>query len=503
MQVTSSSFQDELSYGNSAIALSEIISALTFALDLTEGAVPGHSLRSCLIGMRLGSAIGLPSAWMTELYYALLLKDVGCSSNAARLCAIVGGGDERVIKAGSKLGDYKSPKMWRMLWNNVLPEGNAFQRVARIMKMGAEREKNNKEIYSLRCDRGASILRKLELGNRAADAVFHLDEFWDGSGYPFHLEGGDIPILSRICSVAQNLDAFASEVGKDGALAVLKQRSETWFDPKLVDLAHSLHKFNDLWEYCGPGSDAEETRAAVMDLDSGERAPLTPERLDNICEAFSSVVDAKSPFTYRHSIGVAETSSALAKELGFSEDRSHMIRRAALLHDVGKLRVPNSILDKNGKPTDEEWAIIREHPTVSRNILRRVGAFRELAVVAAEHHEKLDGSGYPDHLVAEQMSPNARLIAVADIYSALAEERPYRGPLDPREVLNIIKRDVPTKLDATSFEAMTAIVERGDWDLQQVVTASMSQNTYGVGAMSTCPLTPIGETVALEEIAAA
>ena len=173
-----------------------------------------------------------------------------------------------------------------------------------------------------------------------------------------------------------------------------------------------------------------------------------------------------------------------------SPERVYMVRRAALLHDVGKLRVPNSILDKNGKPTDEEWAIIREHPAITRKILSRVGAFRELAVVAAEHHEKLDGSGYPDRIRGEQMSLEARVIATADIYSALAEQRPYRDALDPRVVLGIIAREVPMKLDPTCFDALTAVVERGKWELSAVVSAAMNHTAYGTSVLGMCEIVP-------------
>lgn len=470
-QNTSASFRSTAPYQDGAVALSEILSALTFALDLTEGAVPGHALRTCLLGMRIARAISLPDDLCRELYYALLLKDVGCSSNAARLCAIVGGGDERAVKAGSKLGDAMSPKVWRMLWHNVAPGQNRIRRGLHIARLGANRERNNQGLFELRCDRGAQILRKLEMGDLAADAVFHLDEFWDGSGYPQHLRGTSIPLLSRICSVAQNLDVFANEAGTDAALRVLKRRQGTWFDPDLVQTAQSLHRDGSLWKNCGPGENVETSRAAVLDLDDGEKAPLAPLRLDHICEAFADVVDAKSPFTYRHSIGVAETSTALAEQLQLPEDRVHLVRRAALLHDVGKLRVPNSILDKNGRPTEEEWTVIREHPVVTRRILSRVSAFRELAIVAAEHHEKLDGSGYPDGLRGEQMSLEARIIAVSDMFTAMVETRPYRNAVDPKKVLAILSQDVPLKLDNTCFAALSAMVNAG-WMLPEELAAS-------------------------------
>ena len=281
-----------------------------------------------------------------------------------------------------------------------------------------------------------------------------------------HKRGTSIPLLSRICSVAQNLDVFASEAGIEAAIKVLEDRQSTWFDPYIVYTAKQLHRIGKLWQHCLPGEDVEVTRSAVLDLDEGEKAPLTAAKIDSICEAFAIVVDAKSPFTFQHSIGVAETATALARQLELSPERVHLVRRAALLHDVGKLRVPNSILDKNGKPTEEEWAVIREHPLVTQKILGRVSAFRELAIVAAEHHEKLDGTGYPHGLHGEQMSLESRIIAVSDMFTAMVEKRPYRGPVDPEKVLGILAKDVPYKLDATCYEGLCALVASG-WSLPQ------------------------------------
>ncbi len=237
---------------SSSISLSEIISSLSFALDLTEGAVAGHALRTCLLGMRLAEEAGVSRAEQRSLYYALLLKDVGCSSNAARMCEILGGGDDRVVKAGVKLEDWTQPhkpklSTLRLLWNTVLPEANAWDRVAHIGRIGLTQHRNNEEMIALRCDRGASILRKLSMGDAAAEAVRALDEHWDGSGYPERRRGAAIPLLGRICAVAQHLDVFATERGATKALAVLSERSGQWFDPELVRMAFSLNAEGRLW----------------------------------------------------------------------------------------------------------------------------------------------------------------------------------------------------------------------------------------------------------------
>lgn len=448
------------------LCFSEIISALSLALDLTEGAVQGHALRSCLLGMRIAAQLRLKPASLHDLYYALLLKDVGCSSNAARMCQIVGG-DDRAVKAGVKLEDWTKPNRptlstLKLLWANVLPESGPLDRVVRIAQIGMTQHKNNEELITLRCDRGSNIVRKLGLGEAVADAVRHLDEHWEGSGYPDRLTGSGIPLFSRIMQLAQHLDVFSTERSAESAINVMRERSATWFDPELVNIAAALHRQGSLWSHCLRDDDADETRYAVLGSEPESPVRLDADHIDLICEAFADVVDAKSPFTYRHSIGVAAAALGIAGTMGMSEERTRFIRRAALLHDIGKLKVSNSILDKPGKPSEAEWLAIREHPIITRRILNRMGPFEEIAIVAGEHHEKLDGSGYPHGLGAQDLSLESRILAVADIYGALSENRPYREGLPLEKIVAIMSQDIPNKLDRSCFEALLAYLDRGE-----------------------------------------
>ena len=449
--------------------MAELISALSFALDLTEGAVPGHALRSCLIGMRLGVELKLSTGMLADLYHALLLKDIGCSSNAARMCQIIGGGDDRAVKAGVKLEDWTRPHQpklstLRLLWNNVSPGAGPAARIAQIFRIGAAQHSNNEEMIALRCDRGASIVRKIGMGDEAAVAVQSLDEHWDGSGYPQRLRGHAISPLARIMAVAQHLDVFAMERGPFQAMSTLRERSGRWFDPEIVRAAELLHARGTLWLQCLPieggaaAAPEQHTRAAVLDAapSSAQRAPA---HIDLICEAFSEVVDAKSPFTFRHSMGVTEAARTIGTAMQLPRERIDLLHRAALLHDLGKLRVPNSILDKPGKLDGAEWAVMQEHSALTEKILSRVQAFRELAIIAGAHHEKLDGSGYPNHLQAEDLPLEARILAVADIYGALTEDRPYRPGFPVEKALSIMKSDAPSKLDAECFEALCGAVQ--------------------------------------------
>ena len=139
------------------------------------------------------------------------------------------------------------------------------------------------------------------------------------------------------------------------------------------------------------------------------------------------MIDAKSPFTSRHSERVAEIAVATATTLGFTDESLRDLRRAGLLHDIGKLAISNLILDKPGKLTVEEFEAVKRHPLVTEQILGRVSRFADIAGIAAAHHEKLDGSGYHRGIHGDELDPPARVLAVADIFEAMTADRPYRA----------------------------------------------------------------------------
>jgi putative nucleotidyltransferase with HDIG domain len=454
-----------MSISEPGIPVAEIVSALSFALDLTEDAVPGHALRSCLLGMRLAQALGLSEEDRSSLFYALLLKDIGCSSNAARLCQLMGS-DERTVKGAVKFEDWTHPTLsgMRMAWSYLWPNAGPFTRLTRLVGLGLHQQSNNQEIISLRCERGASIVRSIGLSPLTATAIRHLDEHWNGSGFPDRLKGHQIPLLSRILLVAQHLDVFGAGRSAEAALSSLEARSGRWFDPELVRLAHMLHHQGTLWT----GLSGRNVRAAVLDLEPGQKLVASSEQVDQICGAFADVVDVKSTFTGQHSRRVTDAALMMADALGYPQERRTFIARAALLHDLGKLRVPNSILDKTGRLTADEWTVVREHPVLTTQILGRVELFSELATVAGQHHEKLDGTGYPYGLTGVDLSRESRLIAVADVYSALAEDRPYRPGLALPEIRAFMDKDAGTRLDGTCYEALIACLHGFEPESQAV-----------------------------------
>jgi putative nucleotidyltransferase with HDIG domain len=394
------------------IRLSEIVAALSHALDVTEGQPMGHAERSCLIGLRLADATDLGPERRSSLFYALLLKDAGCSTTSATTAEVFGS-DELHVKREGRLVDP-------------------------LRQLGA-----------MRCERGANIARAIDLDEDAARAIHELDEHWDGHGYPASLAGEAISPLARIICLAQAMEVFWQQGGAAAACAVARERRGTWFDPALVDAVAAFEHDRAFW-----ASLHEPDVNALEPADRVQRAD--DARLDRVAEAFATIVDAKSPFTASHSAGVALIAEAVATTMGVDAGTCRLLRRAGLLHDVGKLGVSNRILDKPGKLDDEEWAAMRRHPELSRVILASVPALADVARLAGTHHERLDGSGYPDGLTATELDLADRILQVADVAEALSAERPYRAALGVDEVLSIMGRDAGPKLDAGAFAALAA-----------------------------------------------
>jgi putative nucleotidyltransferase with HDIG domain len=436
------------------VRASHLISALSYALDLTEGQPPGHSVQSCMIGMRLAREIGMPVAAQADLYYALLLKDAGCSSNASRLFHIIHS-DE--IKAKGDLKDKDWTKVgWESLQYAVdhVAVGKPFlERVRTLIQVAAKQQKQSCELVRIRCERGASIARRMGFPEAVGAAIHSLDEHWNGGGYPDGLAGKAIPLFSRIMNLSQTLAVFLVEHGPGPALDAARSRSKRWFDPDLVRAAISLDNSGQLWT----ALDSPDLVDRVARLEPQEKVLIAgPDTLDNVCQAFAEVIDAKSPFTFRHSNGVAEAAVSIARQLGMPEPEVRSLRRAALLHDIGKLSVPNSILEKPAKPTEEEWAVIRKHPYYTHEILSRLPGFVELGDVAAAHHERLDGRGYWRNWSADQLNTPARILAVADVFDALHARRPYRDSLPLDTVFAMLEKDAPRALDGECVEALGA-----------------------------------------------
>ncbi|MEO6224731.1 MAG: HD domain-containing phosphohydrolase [Sphingomicrobium sp.] len=432
----------------------ELLAAFSYALDITEGQPEGHCIRSCWIGMHVGRALGLGERELGELYYTVLLKDLGCSSNAARICELYAA-DDRAFKQGFKTVGTGLAATLHFVFSRTARGQSWPRRAAKIGNILAHGDSIAQELILSRCTRGADIARALRFPEPVCTGIYHLDEHWDGSGRPGRLSGHRIPRLSNIALLAQVVDVFHGHAGRNASIDEVERRAGTWFDPEIAAAFVGVARDDRFWAMlASPVLPATVVALAPTD----DEAVIDDDYLDTIAAAFGEVIDAKSPFTSGHSRRVAGYAEALGLKAGIAGDAISALRRAALLHDVGKLGVSSAVLEKPSGLDDREWVEMRDHAEHTRAILSRIGAFAGLADLAAAHHERLDGRGYPRRLQGHEIGRETRIITICDFYDALTADRPYRAAMSTHEALAIMAGEVGGAIDGDCFELLKAHV---------------------------------------------
>lgn len=431
----------------------EVLAAFSYALDLTEGQPEGHSVRSTWIGMEVGKALGLGADELGQLYYTIMLKDLGCSSNAARICELYDA-DDRAFKNGYKTAGTSLAATLHFVFSRTA-RGRSFpRRAAAIGHILVNGPRIAQELIVSRCTRGADIAQSLRFPEAVSTGIYHLDEHWDGSGRPDRLRGHAIPLFSRIALLSQIADVFHTHAGTAASFDEVKRRSGVWLDPEVVEAFERAVSAGRIWEILK----SPFLEAAVLALAPNDGAIEADEAfLDAIASAFGQVIDAKSPYTSGHSRRVADYATAIGAAFGLGPERLAVLRRAAFLHDVGKLGVSSSVLEKPAGLTETEWVEMRGHAEMTRTILGRISALEELADLAAAHHERLDGTGYPRRLDRTEIPLETRIITACDFYDALTADRPYRAAMPRSEALAIMAQNAGSAIDPQCLAVLREI----------------------------------------------
>jgi HD-GYP domain-containing protein (c-di-GMP phosphodiesterase class II) len=389
------------------------------------------------------------------------MKDVGCSSNAARICQLYMT-DDIAFKRDFMTVNGSLPQVLRFVLSHTgMTAGLAdrFRTLVHIFQNGGQIAQ---ELMETRCDRGAEIARKMRFSAQVIAAIRSFDEHWNGGGMPDGLTGEAIPIYSRIALISQVVDVFQMTNGVDAARREVQHRTGAWFDPRVSAAFERVAGRPEFWTTLR----SDELQTAIFALEPAQQRSFVDEDyLDDIAAAFAQVIDSKSPYTAGHSERVTLFADLVAEQLEIPQDRRRWLKRAALLHDIGKLGVSNSVLDKPGKLDADEWAAMQKHTSLGEQVLSRIAAFSDLAIIAGAHHERLDGKGYPRGLQGDQIALEVRIVTVADIFDALTADRPYRAAMPVDKALAIMTDMLDSAIDRRCFDALRRALARIDKSL--------------------------------------
>ena len=406
---------------NLGVRQAELLASLSLAIDLGLGLPAEWMQRTALVSVRLAQAAGLSEQVQRTCYFLALIRNIGCTStslNDARLM-----GDERGQSALLMVDPDDGPATMAVLMRDIgagLPPAEQAAAQARFFEAAAggifaDNQRNH-------CEGGAILAERLGLGPNVPDALWAIYERWNGKG-TFGQSGEEIDVAARVMYVASVAAHFQREGGDDLAGEVLRQRSGKSLDPNLCKLLlQDASLF--LAQPDGPLADA------VLAAEPGQSRRLTGEALTLGLAAIADFTDAKIPQTLGHSRRVAELAAGAARLSGLPGSDADTLACAGYIHDVGRLGVSSGLLARPGQLTAAEWERIRLHPYMTERVFAGSPALAPAARLAATHHERLDGSGYHRGLGASEQSGPARILAAANAFAAMTEQRPHRERCD-------------------------------------------------------------------------
>lgn len=410
------------------LRLADLLCALSVTLDLAMAQPPEKSIRSCLVAVRLADRLGLPAVEQRTVYYATLLRHLGCTATTHEEAVLMGPGVAE-LRPLMERTDTASRRESLALLKHV-GKGTGVRRLQYLARTLTTSEA---PVLLAICEVGSMLAERLRLGPEVAAALYQSLERWDGTGTPNGLAGGEIALATRIAEVATQAVIFTSLGGPAAVEATFRKRQGGWLDPELVaaydqELVADLDKI-DVWQEALDAEPAPECRAAAG-------------RVDEVAQTFAYFVDLKSPYLFGHSTGVAALVDQAAVRLGLDDGERAVVRQAGYLHDLGRVAVPAGVWERAVGLRRGEWEQVRLHPYHSERILARASALESVAAVVGLHHERLDGSGYPRQSKAAELPVLARLLAVADVFQALTQERPHRAALSAEAAADVVQAEV-------------------------------------------------------------
>jgi putative nucleotidyltransferase with HDIG domain len=433
------------------LRLAELVAALSIATDLGLGQPMAHALRTCLIAISLGRALGLPEAQLADTYYTTLLRFVGCTSDSHELMDFAAGEDVKFRQLMVAIGNDTPDEMAPHLARFMAAVGAGGDIPARVREALESPDGIGAQIAAVHCEVATMLAARLGLGSTVCDALRHAFERWDGRGFPDGWSGEKVPAPIRLAVVARDIEVLTRTRGLEETRDALQRRRDRAFDPHVVDafLKHGARIVAEI--------DAEDVWSDVLRSEPGGPRWVPAERIDEALTAFADFADAKTPFTLGHSRGVAEFAERAARNLGLSVADATCVRRAGLLHDIGRSGVPNAIWERKGTLSVDQWERVRLHVYYTERILIHCECLHPIATIAAAHHERLDGSGYHRGSRGNDLDSRARVLAAADVCQAMLQPRPHRPARTLDDAARELRKEVSAgRLDPQAVEAVLA-----------------------------------------------
>lgn len=434
--------------GDSGIRLSDLLVSLSMATDLGFGQPPEHMARSARIGMRLGARLGLDAKDLATLYDVGILTYIGCPVYGNESAMLFG--DDIDFRAHAIEVDLAGfPAMMFML-RRAGHGTSAFNRARQAAAVMAGGGRRVVQQMAEHCAAAGSLAVRLGLSDDVRAGIEQAYARWDGQGVPADLSGAGVSLAARVSHVAEACEVFERTAGVEAAVDVVRSRSGTHFDPEIVKLVSTDPEslFEDL---------DHDTVDELLSAEPADRGSLTDDDLDRALDAIGDFCDLRCACFAGHARSTANLVRGAAKAMNLAAADADLAYRAALVHDVGRFGVPGSVWSKPGPLTANELERVRLHAYYVERIFNRPEQLRRIGLLAASHHERMDASGYHRAVGGTMLSTGARILAVADAYSAMRQPRPYRGALSEAEARRELHADATAgRLDPIAVDAVLA-----------------------------------------------
>jgi HD-GYP domain-containing protein (c-di-GMP phosphodiesterase class II) len=431
------------------IRAAELVGALSLATDLGTGQPLEHALRTAVLAVRLGELAGAAPEELADTYYVALLHASGCTSNGHEATLLFGEDIEH--RAAFFLIDPADPAQVVAFYRAHVGPGRPPEVREQMIEAALSDPARARASFAAMCEVAQRFAGWLGLGRGVEAALEYVFARWDGKGLPREVGGEELPLPARLLHVARDFSLFLTAAGLDDARAVLERRAGAAYDPRLAELG--ARHFGDV---C---AELDETRMWEHALESEPfpQVRLGGEGIDAGFASFAALTGLKSPWLREHSTAVADLAEAAAWRLGLAAETVALLRRAALAADLGRVGVSNAIWEKPGALGFGEWERVRLHPHFTERAFAQSQALAPIGLLAGSHHERLDGSGYHRGLRGSALEKTARVLAVADCYTAMRAARPYRAALEPAAAEAELRREVEEgRLDADAVDAALA-----------------------------------------------